>query len=118
MYIFLCFFFSDMSRISCSQPEYNQHGYNGETNHATPEESEHIFSFSQPVHPDHMLLSSQFQGTPGSSQVITCSIYSNSELIMDFLTSREIKFNSFDIEAYHDNKTESYFSRFEKLLNH
>jgi hypothetical protein len=26
-------------------------------------------TFSQPVHPDHMLLSSQFQGTPGSSQV-------------------------------------------------
>ncbi len=26
-------------------------------------------SFSQPIHPDHMLLSSQLQGTPGSSQV-------------------------------------------------
>lgn len=57
---------SDVSRISCSQPEYNQQGYDGEITHTTAGES--ICSFSQPVHPDHMLLSSQFQGTPGSSQ--------------------------------------------------
>ncbi|VDI75236.1 serine/threonine-protein kinase Chk1 [Mytilus galloprovincialis] len=59
---------SDMSRISCSQPEYNQHGYHGETTPTNTDDTNHIFSFSQPVHPDHMLLSSQFQGTPGSSQ--------------------------------------------------
>ncbi|KAJ8316319.1 hypothetical protein KUTeg_006333 [Tegillarca granosa] len=61
---------SDFSRISCSQPESRQRlDSQGEsTGESSSNDLSHIFSFSQPVHPDHMLLSSQFQGTPGSSQ--------------------------------------------------
>lgn len=61
--------FSDgVSRFSCSQPEPRGQDH-GENTSLTAEDQQHIVSFSQPIHPDNMLLSSQFQGTPGSSQV-------------------------------------------------
>ncbi|KAK3107872.1 hypothetical protein FSP39_024097, partial [Pinctada imbricata] len=57
------------SRISCSQPEARHSPENeAEETQAISENMAPIFSFSQPVHPDHMLLSSQIQGTPSSSQ--------------------------------------------------
>ncbi|XP_048772853.2 serine/threonine-protein kinase Chk1-like [Ostrea edulis] len=54
--------------ISSSQPESRHRlGSDGDTN-SSMEPISRQFCFSQPVHPDHMLLSSQIQGTPGSSQ--------------------------------------------------
>lgn len=63
------FVFSSFKHISSSQPESrNRLGSEGDTN--SPMDSvDRQFCFSQPVHPDHMLLNSQVQGTPGSSQV-------------------------------------------------
>lgn len=60
----------DGSRMSCSQPELPNQNQNS---HADSQASNTVdlgpvVSFSQPLHPDHMLLSSQIQGTPGSSQ--------------------------------------------------
>ncbi|XP_011450416.2 serine/threonine-protein kinase Chk1 [Magallana gigas] len=56
------------THISSSQPESRQRlGSEGDTN-SPLDPVDRQFWFSQPVHPDHMLLSSQIQGTPGSSQ--------------------------------------------------
>ena len=59
-----------MSRLSSSQPELPRQNQKSQVESLTPsgEDLGPVISFSQPLHPDHMLLSSQFQGTPGSSQ--------------------------------------------------
>lgn len=61
---------SDLSRICSSQPEMAPAALISQTDNLTSsgEDLGPVISFSQPIHPDHMLLSSQFQGTPGSSQ--------------------------------------------------
>ncbi|XP_045200071.2 serine/threonine-protein kinase Chk1-like [Mercenaria mercenaria] len=61
---------SDMSRICSSQPELPPVPLKSQSENLTSggEDLGPVISFSQPLHPDHMLLSSQFQGTPGSSQ--------------------------------------------------
>ena len=60
-----------MDRISCSQPEMPQTsevspggGFGSGSDVLAP-----MISFSQPLQPDNMLLSSQIQCTPGLSQV-------------------------------------------------
>lgn len=74
--LFEIIYCSDGSRMSCSQPELPNQNQNS---HAESQASNTvdlgpIVSFSQPLHPDHMLLSSQIQGTPGSSQVMILDI--------------------------------------------
>lgn len=61
---------SELSRICSSQPEMppTTRPSQSDSSAAGTEELGPVISFSQPLHPDHMLLSSQFQGTPGSSQ--------------------------------------------------
>ncbi|XP_013400239.1 serine/threonine-protein kinase Chk1-like [Lingula anatina] len=60
----------DTGKISCSQPEPRRapslSPSTSDTNEALRDL--HMFSFSQPVHPDHMILGSQMPGTPGASQ--------------------------------------------------
>ncbi|KAK3605763.1 hypothetical protein CHS0354_033966 [Potamilus streckersoni] len=60
----------DKDRVASSQPElsHQQRDCQGDSIATTGVDLAPVFSFSQPVHPDHMLLSSQFQGTPGASQ--------------------------------------------------
>lgn len=42
--------------------------------------------FSQPVHPDHMLLSTQMQSTPGASQVrLFCLQYTKINFCLNYL---------------------------------
>ncbi|KAL5020180.1 hypothetical protein ScPMuIL_003072 [Solemya velum] len=58
-----------MSRISSSQPEpQGMDVSSSPSQKVTAMERSTMFSFSQPNNLDHLLLSSQFQGTPGSSQ--------------------------------------------------
>ncbi|XP_033758594.1 serine/threonine-protein kinase Chk1-like [Pecten maximus] len=57
---------SDIMRVSSSQPDPQQLPDN--TGDGGQSSVDAIFSFSQPVHPENMFLSSQFQGTPGCSQ--------------------------------------------------
>lgn len=54
-----------MARLCSSQPELPPIGQRSQ---GTSDELGPAFSFSQPVHPDHMILS-QFPCTPGNSQV-------------------------------------------------
>ncbi|KAL4220708.1 Serine/threonine-protein kinase Chk1 [Mactra antiquata] len=60
---------SEMTRICSSQPEMPPTNQVSRSS-VIPinDDLAPVISFSQPLHPDHMLLSSQFQGTPGSSQ--------------------------------------------------
>ncbi|XP_050416175.1 serine/threonine-protein kinase Chk1 [Patella vulgata] len=62
---------SPRANISCSQPELRPCNYPESQPDARTDRKDNsnfIMSFSQPVHLDNMLLSSQIQGTPGSSQ--------------------------------------------------
>jgi len=61
-----------MARICSSQPELAHHT-SQRSQGSSGEELGPAFSFSQPLHPDHMILS-QFPCTPGNSQVNT-SLY-------------------------------------------
>ncbi|XP_041373617.1 serine/threonine-protein kinase Chk1-like [Gigantopelta aegis] len=60
---------SSPGTVSCSQPE-PRHRTDRQTDPASPVSDElgQLMSFSQPVQADNMLLCSQMQGTPGSSQ--------------------------------------------------
>ncbi|XP_072166249.1 serine/threonine-protein kinase Chk1-like [Diadema setosum] len=58
-------------KVSASQPTFQTNGFGTANEGAIPsavEELVNAFSFSQPVHPDNMLLSSQLACTPGASQ--------------------------------------------------
>lgn len=82
------------THISSSQPESRQRlGSEGDTN-SPLDPVDRQFWFSQPVHPDHMLLSSQIQGTPGSSQVRHI-LYQPLNLVMIRIVYLGINFNSF-----------------------
>ena len=58
----------DGGRISCSQPDARVPLGPHEDNTPNNAMEDPAYSFSQPIHPDHLFLSSQFQGTPGCSQ--------------------------------------------------
>lgn len=63
--------FRDDHKISMSQPDPDRTSTAEVSDPATSPVSHvtHGVSFSQPVHPDHMILNSQLQATQGSSQV-------------------------------------------------
>ena len=51
--------------------------------------------FSQPIHPDHMLLGSQIQATPGSSQVGSSSFYMILVFSLKFHTKKNFQITVF-----------------------
>uniref|UniRef100_A0A4W3H6W3 Serine/threonine-protein kinase Chk1 n=1 Tax=Callorhinchus milii TaxID=7868 RepID=A0A4W3H6W3_CALMI len=59
----------DRTRYSSSQPEPRMGTSSWDSNHSEIDNLVQGISFSQPVCTEHMLLSSQLQSTPGSSQV-------------------------------------------------